>query len=591
MKSDGPRSLVDILLRRSRETPDKMAFTFLADGEREAESLTYGELDRKSRAVASMMQRRVAPGERALLLYLPGLEFVTALFGCFYAGVTAVPTVPQRSVRPVRGLGSFKGIAEDAGVSVVLCDGNTLALGTEVSNESRVSAKAWWLGTDTVPPGEEDYWKKPEPGPDSLAFLQYTSGSTSSPKGVMVTHGNILHNLAYIYHNAENDEESVSVSWLPVYHDMGLVNGVLLPVYGGYPSYIMSPASFLQRPCRWLEAVSKYRATNSGGPNFAFDLCVRKTTPGDRSRVDLSSWRVAYNGAEPIRWSTIEAFHEAFRECGFKWRYFFPVYGLAEATVLVSGGMQMDEPRRVCLDASRLAADQAVEREAANGDTVTFTACGPCSFGTRVEIVHPEARTPCGPGEIGEIWLRSPSVARGYWNRPEATRETFGATLAGSGDGPFLRTGDLGFMSHGELVVTGRIKDLIIVRGRKHYPQDIEQSVEECHGAVRPGCVAAFALNGDGRERLAVAAEVDRNGLRRREVLDSVLKAVRERVAEEHGLKLYRVVLLHPGRIPKTSSGKIRRRCCSKAVQDGTFAPVAEWALDQPTAGRRRYED
>ncbi len=581
MKSEGPCTLMDIVRKRSQETPDRMAFTFLSDGEREAGSLTYGELDHRSRGIASMLLRRVVPGERALLIYPPGLDFVSAFWGCLYAGVTAVPAYPPRSVRPIRGLERCKAIAHDAEVSVVLCTGSMVGLSSEMSSESRVLGRARWLATDNVPPGEAAYWSQPDLDNDSLAFLQYTSGSTSSPKGVMVTHGNLLHNLAYIDHCAENDEESVSVSWLPVYHDMGLVNGVLLPVYGGYPSYLMAPASFLQKPYRWLQAVSKYRATNSGGPNFAFDLCVRKTTQEERRQIDLSSWRVAYNGAEPIRWSTLNAFHDAFRESGFRRRYFYPVYGLAEATVLVSSGRLSDEPRLVGLDAARLAADQAVERDAAEGNSVTFTACGPCSFGTSVVIAHPEAHTLVGPGEIGESWLRSPSGSMGYWNRPAETRETFGAALAGSGEGPFLRTGDLGFLSRGELVVTGRIKDLIIVRGRKHYPQDIEQSIEKCHDAIRPGCVAAFALHGDDGERLAVVAEVERSRLRQRLVLDSVLEALQQRVTEEHGLQLYRAALLPPGRIPKTSSGKIQRYLCRKALQTGTFKPVAQWIRTQ----------
>ena len=570
-------TLIDLLLRRSREMPNAQAFTFLADGEREAASVTYGELDRRARAIAAMLLRRHDPGERALLLYPPGLDFVAAFYGCLYAGVIAVPAYPPRPSGHMRGLDRCRAIARDAGVSMVLATEHFVGLVEEISRRAPELQKAHWFSTDNVPLRDACYWQEPSVDRDSVAFLQYTSGSTAAPKGVMISHGNLMHNLAYAYCCAENDADTISISWLPVYHDMGLVNGVLLPVYGGYPSYLMPPAAFLQRPLRWLQAITRYRATNSGGPNFAYDLCLRNVTHQERRRLDLSSWRVAYNGAEPIRWSTLEQFYETYREYGFRWRSHYPVYGLAEATVLVSSGRRSYEPRAVRLSAAELAVDRAVEVQEADTDSLAIASCGPVSCGTSVAIVHPDSCSACKPGEIGEIWVRSPSVAVGYWNRPEETRQAFHAQIAGSGEGPFLRTGDLGFLSRGELVVTGRSKELIVVRGRKHYPQDIERSVEQCHDAVRAGCVAAFALDREGGEQLAVVAEIDRHQIRSDFVLDAVLAAAREAVTEQHGIQPRLVTLLRPGSLPKTSSGKLQRHVCRKLLQANKLKSIARW--------------
>ncbi len=570
-------SLVDLLLKHSQEMHDTPAFTFLADGETETESLTYGALDRRARAIAFMLRRRHAAGERALLLYPPGLDFVAAFFGCLYAGVLAVPVFPPRPARRMRGLERCRAIARDADVTIVLGTDQFIELIDEITREAPELAESHWLSTESVPLGDAGRWRQPTVDRDGVAFLQYTSGSTATPKGVKVSHANLMHNLAYLHHCAENDADSVSVSWLPVYHDMGLVSGLLLPVYEGYRSYLMAPAAFLQKPIRWLNAITRYRATSSGGPNFAYDLCVRSVSREERQQLDLSTWRVAYNGAEPIRWQTLKRFHEVFRENGFQWRHHYPVYGLAEATVLVSSGRRSFEPRAVRLDAAKLAVDKAVETQETDTDSVTLASCGPVSCGTRIVVAHPDTREPCGPGEIGEIWVQSPSVALGYWNRPEETQKSFHAYLAGSDEGPFLRTGDLGFVSRGELVVTGRIKELIIVRGRKHYPQDIERSVEECHDAVRAGCVAAFSLDEVGSEELAVVAEVDRRQLRSGSVLDTILATVRQTVTEQHGLQLKRAVLLRPGQIPKTSSGKLRRHACRKALRANRLKFIAQW--------------
>ncbi len=578
MDTDCLHSLVDVLRRSARKSPDQRAYTFLADGENEADKVTFRELEQRSLAIAALLQRRHAAGERALLLYPPGLDFIAAFFGCLCAGVVAVPVYPPRLTGSERWGARMNAIARDAEARIVLCTDSIAERVSDVVRGVPELIHARWLPTTHVPLNEADHWQEPRIVGNELAFLQYTSGSTAAPKGVMVNHSNLLHNLAYLHYAEENDEESASVSWLPVYHDMGLIEGILQPLYGGYSAYLMAPAAFLQRPLRWLQAISRYRATNSGGPNFAFDLCVRKIKPEDRRSLDLSSWRVAYNGAEPIRWETLEHFYKTFQECGFRWRSFYPVYGLAEVTLMVSTGRGDYEPRSVTLCDDRLSPDKAVATEESGTSERRFTSCGPFSYGTRVVIVSPDTGERRRAGEIGEIWVQSKSVAQGYWNHPEETRRTFQARLMGDEEeGPFLRTGDLGLIDGGELIPIGRIKDIIIVRGRKHYPEDIEQTVAECHKVIRIGCVAAFGVYTDREERLAVVAEVDRHSLREFPNFDDVFAAVREKVAERHEIPLHTVALLRPGHIPKTSSGKLMRSACRAALLGGTLQPVAQW--------------
>ncbi|MBI4410450.1 MAG: fatty acyl-AMP ligase [Gemmatimonadetes bacterium] len=586
------RSLVDLLRFRAGVEPHARAYTFLVNGETEGASLTYGELDERARATAAMLQESgVAPGDRALLLYPPGLDFMSAFFGSLYAGAVAVPAYPPNPPHPSRGLPRLLAVLGEAGVRVVLSTEAVAAGLPALAPHAPELAALPWLATDRLAAGAADSWRDPGIGPRALAFLQFTSGSTASPRGVMVGHGNLLHNLAYANHLAENDATSVSLSWLPVIHDMGLIEGVLQPLYAGFPAYLMAPNSFLQRPLRWLQAISRYRVTNSGGPNFAYDLCVRKVAPEQRAALDLSSWRMAFNGAEPIRRDTLRAFHDAFRGCGFRWSAFYPVYGLAEATLLVSSGGRDYEPVIAELDAGELA--RGVVAHQNGGRTAALVASGRLGFGTRVEIVDPATRTRAAPGRIGEIWIASPSVAHGYWERPEETERTFRAYLADTGEGPFLRTGDLGFLADGELFIAGRLKDVLIVRGAKHFPQDIELDVERRHPAIRPGCSAAFSCDDGEAERVVVAAEVDPRALRRAApaaLVEEVVLAVREGVAAEHGIQLHAVALLGLGGVPRTSSGKVRRTACRAAFLAGTLDEVARWSVKDGflfrTAGR-----
>jgi acyl-CoA synthetase (AMP-forming)/AMP-acid ligase II len=578
-----PRTLCDLLQRRAAEQGSHLAYTFLVDGEIEGARVTYADLDASARRIAAeLIDRGVNAGDRALLLYPPGLDFISAFFGCLYAGVIAVPSFPPHPAQLARSLPRLVGIAADAELSVVLTTSSLASIVDAITRHAPLLGEPAWIATDALDRDMPGGAALPSVATDALAFLQYTSGSTSAPKGVMVSHANLLHNLGYANYVEENDGESISVSWLPVIHDMGLIEGVLEPLFAGYPAYLMAPAAFLQRPVRWLRAMSKYRATNSGGPNFAYDLCLRKITDVQIADLDLSAWRVAYNGAEPVRAETLTAFHERFCKAGFRWRSFYPVYGLAEATLVVSSGRRDYEPAFRTVDAAAIGQGHLVAPSAATLITRSLVPCGVAGFGTRVAIVNPETTELCAPSEIGEIWVKSPSIARGYWRREEQTAETFGAYLNG-GDGPFLRTGDLGTLSDGELIVTGRLKDVLIVRGLKHYPQDLELTAERSHSALRPGCSAAFSVDRDGAESVVIAAEVDPRRLssdepsRSRELCE-IAAVIRRAIVDEHGIVLDAISFLAIGTMPKTSSGKLRRHACRAAFVGGTLDEVLRWS-------------
>jgi len=570
------RSLIDMLRYRSLHQENCRAYTFLADGETENAALTYAQLDRRARTIAAELSDRGAkPGDRAILLYPPGLDFISAFFGAIYAGVIAVPCYPPHRLQLARSLPRLTAILANAEPSLVLCTAEVAAtIPAWIEHAPELNALQW-IATDTLEDDAAVTWKEPEIGPSTLAFLQYTSGSTAAPRGVMVTHGNLLHNLDVINHVQENNSESVSVSWLPVIHDMGLIEGVLEPAYAGYPAYLMSPATFLQRPFRWLRAITKYRATNSGGPNFAYDLCVRKISAEQRTTLDLSSWRVVYNGAEPIRSETLKEFYRTFSDCGFRWRSFYPVYGLAESTLLVTSGRRNYEPIFLDTDAAALS-DGRIEETSPATRQVSLVSSGPPTPGTSVLIVNPDTCRRCAPREIGEIWLSSASITKGYWRREEETSRTFGAVLGDDGSGPYLRTGDLGVLIKGELFVAGRLKDLLIVRGVKHYPQDLELTVERQHPAIRPGCVAVFALESHD-ERIAVAAELDPRQLDLTRVISDLIGRICGAVAEIHGIQLHTIALLKPGALPKTTSGKIPHRACAQALSGGQLAELVRW--------------
>ncbi len=573
---DAVATLVDLLHSKVLNQPDKKAFTFLLDGETDDISITYRELDRKARAIATGLQDLEANGERVLLIYPPGLEFITAFFGCLYAGVVAVPAYPPRRNQSVFYL---QAIVADAQATIALTSETVLSQLERQFTQSPTLQALRWLATDNMASDLAQAWQEPVVSSDTLAFLQYTSGSTGTPKGVMVTHGNLLHNQQIIQKGFQHTEQTIVVGWLPLFHDMGLIGNVLQPLYLGRPCILMSPVAFLQRPVRWLQAISRYKATTSGGPNFAYELCVSKITNEQRETLDLSSWEVAFNGAEPVRAETLERFAAAFEPYGFRREAFYPCYGMAETTLIVSGGLKAALPVLKTVQGDALEQNRVIPASTENDGVQTLVGCGQSSLEQQIVIAHPDTLTRCSPDEVGEIWVAGNSVAQGYWNRSEETQTTFRAYLTDTGEGPFLRTGDLGFLHDGELFVTGRLKDLIIIRGRNHYPQDIELTVEQSHPALRPGCTAAFSVDVKGQERLVVACEVERTSLRKLDV-DAVGKSIYQALIEQHELEVYAILLLKTGSIPKTSSGKIQRRACRAGFLAGCLDVVWDWSMN-----------
>lgn len=576
-------TLVDLLRYRTLHQPDFKVYTFLEDGEVESASLTYQELDRNARAIAAQLQSFLAPSERALLLYPPGLEFIAAFFGCLYAGVVAVPAYPPR---PNQSLSRLQAIVADAQPTVALTTTSIFShLDRQFSQWTDLQALQW-LATDSIDSDVAHAWQEPVLNSEMLAFLQYTSGSTGTPKGVMVSHANILHNERMIQTAFGLTEKTIAVGWLPLFHDMGLIGNVLQPLYLGTPCILMSPVDFLQKPLRWLQAISRYKATTSGGPNFAYDLCVNKIKPEQLATLDLSRWEVAFSGAEPVRAETLKRFARTFAPCGFRREAFYPCYGMAETTLIVSGGLKTSPPIVRFVDRAALEKNQIVvacDQQIGNRAVVGV---GRKWLDQKILIVDPESLTPCPSDKVGEIWVSSPSVACGYWNRPEQTQQTFQAQLKqtgvselGTSLGSYLRTGDLGFLQDGELFVMGRLKDVIIIRGQNHYPQDIELTVQKSHPALRPNGGAAFAIEVTDEEQLVAVQEVERSYLRNLNV-DEVVREIRKAVSQQHGLQVYAVVLLKTASIPKTSSGKIQRYACRVGFLDGSLDVVGSWTAN-----------
>ncbi|MFN0104845.1 MAG: fatty acyl-AMP ligase [Bryobacteraceae bacterium] len=555
-------TLIEVLRLRADQDPDRRAFLFLSDGERETAVHTYASLHRQACAIAAILQSH-GPGQ-ALLLYPPGLEFITAFMGCLYAGVTAVPVALPR---PNQSPGRLAAIARDSQASLALTTSAHMAQLRKYSGGLPGLDTLNWLATDAIPEDAADTWRDPNVSPGSLAFLQYTSGSTGLPKGVKITHRNLTTNSEYLRQCFELSPESVSVTWLPSFHDMGLVDGVLQPIYTGFTGIIMPPVAFLQHPYRWLQAITNYRGTHCGGPNFGYDLCARKIGAEQLATLDLSAWVTAYNGAEPVSRDTLRRFAAHFEPCGFKSTYFYPCYGMAESTLIISGGRVSEPPVYLSVDASALERHRVVPAPEAPEKEKHIVGCGRTWLDTRVVIANPDTQSPCAPDQVGEICVAGGSVTDGYWNRPELNGELFADI---DGDGPYLRTGDLGFIRTGELFVTGRMKDVIIIRGENHYPQDIELTVQDSHPALRPGCGAAFSVERNGAERVVVVQEVERTHYRN---LDhaAVEKRIRESVAIEHGLQVTSIAFIRPASIPKTSSGKIQRRACRERYLAGTL--------------------
>lgn len=670
-------NFVDLIQYRAQHHPDQVAYRFLLDGEKLHSSLTYTQLDQKARAIAVKLHQFCKPGDRALMMYPAGLEFVAAFYGCLYAGMVAVPAYPPRRNRKLERLQSmiddcFKenrqharaalelpiqvtlnpivgqtvnlsptgalvaveesqafdnrlngklatallttpdgeqleldcklihvmnqqmGIhfldelfplledtvakSHDSAPGIVLTESQTLAVAQPQFMEVDELKAIPWLVTDRVELELAPDYRQPKINAEQLAFLQYTSGSTGDPKGVMISHRNMLENCAAIYQATQLDQNARAALWLPLFHDLGLVNGVLMPIYANVPVALMDPTSFLQKPVRWLEMISRLQATHSGGPNFAYDLCVKVVEPEQLAHLDLSSWKNAFSGAEPIRADTITAFSTKFATCGFNPSAHFPSYGMAEATVFIASIGQGEGVHLISVATEPLKHHkiQLLSADSADSFAVhaqTMVGCGRVWGEHQLLIVDPQQKTVCSEDQVGEIWFRGPSVAQGYWNRMELNRQVFHALTADTQQGPFLRTGDLGFIHQDQLYITGRLKDVIIIRGRNYYPQDIEHTVEQCHPALYPTSTAAFTLDLAGEEKLVVVQEIKRTHLQKLNV-DEVMNCIRQAVSEQHELSLHAIVLLKPGRIPKTSSGKIQRRNCKAKYQAGELDPI-----------------
>ncbi|MFL1551428.1 non-ribosomal peptide synthetase [Pseudomonas sp. D47] len=557
-----PRTLVQSLQRRAAQTPDQVALRFLAESAEHSVVLSYRDLDQRARTIAAALQANAALGDRAVLLFPSGPDYVAAFFGCLYAGVIAVPAYPPESTRR-HHQERLLSIIADAEPRLLLTIASLGGGLSQIDNAPPV------LSVDTLDAQIADGWVEPELHADDIAFLQYTSGSTALPKGVQVSHGNLVANEVLIRRGFGIDlnPDDVIVSWLPLYHDMGLIGGLLQPIFSGVPCVLMSPAYFLGRPLRWLEAISEYGGTISGGPDFAYRLCSERVSESALERLDLSKWRVAYSGSEPIRLDTLERFAEKFAACGFTSNNFFASYGLAEATLFVAGGTRGHGIPALRLDEQALAANRA---EPGQGSAIM--SCGTCQPEHAMLIADPHTLSELPDNRVGELWATGPSIAHGYWRNPEATAKTF-VEQAGR---TWLRTGDLGFIREGEVYITGRLKDLLIVRGHNLYPQDIEQTIEREVEVVRKGRVAAFAVNDQGLEGIGIAAEISRSV---QKILppEALIKAIRQAVAEAYQQAPSVVVLLNPGALPKTSSGKVQRSACALRHADGSLDSYAQF--------------
>jgi amino acid adenylation domain-containing protein len=561
-------TIVDVVRWHAINQPHRIAYTFLSCQEKMESNLTFEELDSKARAIAVFLSREQMTGRTALLLLPSGLEFVTAFFGCLYGGIVPIPGFPVRTVTAHRGGFWFRSVARDAnpGIAFVEC-GSVVKLQSEFQKDPATSAIRLASASDLSTEAAAE-WKQPACSPVSLAFLQYTSGSTSLPKGVMVSHGNIMHNQRAIRAACGQSQSSILASWLPLHHDMGLVGSVLQPAYLGARSILMAPSRFLQNPASWLRAISIYRATSSSAPNFAYDLCTRRVTLQEKKDLNLASWRVAVNGAEPVRFDTMRRFTEAFSECGFSIEAFRPSYGLAEATLMVTGSRDASLPMSIALSANALA--ENIVREAGYGEaTKVVVGCGFPVSGTEIKIIDPKTLKDLPERLIGEIWVGGQSVAGGYWNGSGDDQRAFEAVL---GKGLFFRTGDLGFLVNGQLFVTGRLKDLIIVHGRNFYPQDVELTVLQASPDVSFGCAAAFTLEAENREDLVVICEVDHHV---KASAGTTMDAMRQAIALEHGIVAHIIVLVRRGTLPKTTSGKVKRSACRQALILGDLEIIA----------------
>jgi amino acid adenylation domain-containing protein len=584
-------TLVHLVDARARAHPERLAYRYLLDGEVDGATLemSYADLWRQSTAIAARLSQIGQRGQRVLLVYPPCLDFVPAFLGCLLAGAVAVPLYPPDPARLQRTLERLRAVARDARPSAVLTQGALAKMVPMLADHAPELAALTWIGTDTLDHAMGAGFRTPEVAASDLAFLQYTSGSTGSPKGVMVSHGNLVHNQQQLQAAVRHDSAAIVCGWLPLIHDMGLIGNVLHPMWMGLACILMSPLDFVARPIRWLRAISHYRATTGGGPNFGYALCTQKITGDEVATLDLSCWRLAYCGAEPIRKADIDAFVERFRPAGFNPSALFPCYGLAEGTLFTTANPHGTGVLAEHLDRAALEQGRAVTGDADQAQVLV--SCGHTWGGQIALVVDPETRRALPDGHVGEVWIHGRSVAQGYWGNPEASAETFRAALEPSDGCTYLRTGDLGFLRDGQVYICGRLKDSIIIRGRNHHPHDLESTTERAHAAVRPGCTASFAVETEDGEGVVVVAEVGRRG--QAFAPDEVGAAIAREIRREHGLSPHEVVLIAPGTIPKTTSGKIQRLACKRAWREGGLEIRERYraAVDGPPVASREAGD
>jgi acyl-CoA synthetase (AMP-forming)/AMP-acid ligase II len=563
-------TLKDLLTDRVLRRRNDLAYAFLV-GTEIRNQWDYADLYGEVAKVGTNLREVGATGKRALLVYPQGLDFMAAFLACLCRNVVAVPVPAPETWNLLRTMPRLKAIAEDAEASFVLTTRKIFNLASASDSNLWDFEGTPWIVTDELPNDAVDL------GDDSVdvsapAYLQYTSGSTSSPSGVVITHKNLMHHLGSL-HTACGYGDGVTVNWMPHFHDYGLVQGLLQPFFSGDPCYFMSPLSFLKRPAHWLGAITKYRGTHSQAPNFAYDHCIRRISVEERDGLNLASWKAAGNAAEPINPEVLERFIETFEPFGFRRAASAPAYGLAEATLLVSSTRLDSGPCVIELDADALADGRAVPAETGRSAR-KIVSCGELVGGTKVAIVNPESLTRCGGGEVGEIWVSDLAVAVGYWNQPGKSKAIFEAYLGDTGEGPWMRTGDLGFIQNGELFISGRLKDMIIIRGANFAPQDVEWVSQKCHPAVESAESAAFPLMIDGEERLGIVQELNRKDHPSDVNLEDVAAKIREHISAEFDVRAYAVALVKRGTVPKTSSGKIQRRACRAGLLDGSLQTI-----------------